>query len=367
MQTSAGKITRDERMSARRAQGADGLHVAVLEPDQPCPDWDPFVQRQAGASIYHRLAWRDLIRGVFGHRSYYLIGRDAGGQLRGVLPLVRLHSLLFGDFMVSMPYFNYGGALADTPETDERLMHHAGELAETLGVRHVEFRDTKPRPRRLARTDKVVMELSLPSSPDALWKGLTSKVRAQIRRPSKEGAEAVVGGTEMLADFYRVFARNMRDLGTPVYSRRFFQAIMDTFPGRGQVVVVHLDGHPVAAGFLLGNGNRLEIPWASSDRRYNRFGVNMLLYWEALRWGVEKSYHVFDFGRSTIDSGTYRFKRQWGAQPRQLYWHYWLRRGDRLPELKPESPKFRFAVRAWRKLPVRIGNLLGPHVVKNLP
>lgn len=354
-------------MVARLGQRAGELRVSVLEPDQPCPDWDPFVQRQARASIYHQLAWRELIRRVFGHHSYYLVGRDAGGQVRGVLPLVRLHSLIFGDFMVSMPYFNYGGALVDAPEMDERLMQHASELAGALGVRHVELRDTQPRSGWLARNDKVAMELSLPPSPDAVWKGLTSKVRAQVRRPSKEGAEAVIGGTEMLADFYRVFARNMRDLGTPVYSRRFFQAIMDTFPGHSQIVVVHLDGHPAAAGFLLGNHNRLEIPWASSDRRYNRFGVNMLLYWEALRWAVEKGYRVFDFGRSTINSGTYRFKRQWGAQPRQLYWHYWLRRGDRLPELKPESPKFRFAVKAWRKLPVRLGNLLGPHVVKNLP
>lgn len=330
--------------------------------------WEDYVERHPRASIYHRAGWSGLIGDLFGHETHYWLARDCAGGVVGVLPLVRLRSRLFGDYLVSMPYFNYGGALGDSPVVEAGLMQAAAERAAELGIRHIEFRDTFSRgPGWPSRDDKVAMELALPKDPAELWKSIGSKLRAQIRRPQKAGAEAILGGAELVDEFYEVFSRNMRDLGTPVYPRGFFRAIAEAYPEQVRVVVVRYQGLPAAAGFLIGEGDRLEIPWASSLREHNRLAVNMLLYWHALESGIEAGYRVFDFGRSSVDAGTYRFKKQWGAQPSQLHWHYWLGDGGQLPNLTPNNPKYRLAVRAWQRLPLPVANWLGPRIVKNLP
>lgn len=330
--------------------------------------WDRFVENHPHGSLFHNWVWRDLIGRVFDHESYYLRARSKSGTIVGVLPLVRLKSWLFGDFMVSMPYFNYGGALGVDDITEARLMQAAANLAQGLGVEHIEFRDIIERDQNWpARTDKVVMELALPETPDDLFKSLGSKLRAQIRRPLKEGAMVAHGGAELLPEFYTVFARNMRDLGTPVYPLRFFETIASALQSVMSVCVVRLNGRAVASGLLMSHGERMQVPWASSLRDYNRLGVNMLLYWACLERAIERGYRRFDFGRSTRDSGTYRFKRQWGAQSIQCHWHYWLRPGTKMPVLTPDNPKFRLAVRLWQRMPVPLANLIGPGVVKNLP
>ncbi len=329
-------------------------------------EWDAFVDRQPQASLYHLSAWRGIIREVFGHEVIGLAARNAAG-VAGVLPLVRLRSRLFGDYMVSMPYFNYGGALATSAALAGRLMTAGAALAERAGCGHVEFRDTVVRDGWAARTDKVAMQLELPGTYDQLWSALGSKLRAQVRRPQKEGCEVLHGGADLLSGFYTVFARNMRDLGTPVYPRSFFDAILRTFPERATIVLVRHERRPVAAGLLLGFRGVLEIPWASSLREHNSLGVNMLLYAEALRTAIERGYRIFDFGRSSVDSGTYRFKKQWGASPRQLYWHYWLPKNRELPRLTPDNPRYRLAIAAWQRLPVCVANRLGPRIVKYLP
>ena len=152
----------------------------------------------------------------------------------------------------------------------------------------------------------------------------------------------------------------MRDLGTPVYPQSFFESIIKHFPSEASIHVVTIEGKPVAAGFLLAHRDRVEIPWASSLREYNRISVNMLLYWDILKTAILREYKVFDFGRSSKDVGTYRFKKQWGANELQLYWHYWLRQGETLPELNPANPKFQLAIHIWRKLPLAVANRLGP-------
>ena len=270
--------------------------------------------------------------------------------------------------MVSVPFVNYGGAIGADERVEGALMDEAARIARELGVGHIEFRDTVRRGEAWpVRTDKVEMVLDLPGCTDELARSLGSKVRAQIKRPQRAGASVTWGHLDRLAEFYGVFARNMRDLGTPVYSRRFFEQILSTFEDAAQIVVVSIRGVPVAAGLLLAHRETMEIPWASSMREHNRLGVNMLLYWEALGRAITNGYRRFDFGRSSQDSGTYRFKKQWGAQPLQLYWHYWLRCGDKLPALNPDNPKFRLAIAIWRRLPLALTNRLGPAIVRYLP
>jgi serine/alanine adding enzyme len=330
--------------------------------------WDEYVASNPHASAYHRYGWRNVIEGVLGRPCHYLAAREDNGRLRGVVPLTHLKSWMFGNYLVSIPYFSYGGILSDSPDVGRALLDAATALASTLGARHVELRQTNDDfPDLPKRVDKVAMHLDLPSDADALWKRFSSKLRAQIRRPLQEGASANEGGGELCDDFYRVFSRNMRDLGTPVYPKKFFEAIAANDAARTRFIVVRMGEQPVAAGLLVHHGEFVEIPWASSLRSHNRFGVNMLLYWKALQWSMAHGAKCFDFGRSTRDSGTFRFKRQWGAHPVQIHWHYLLKDGDAIPFLSPRNPKYGALIRIWQRLPVFTANLIGPYVVRYLP
>jgi serine/alanine adding enzyme len=331
--------------------------------------WDAFVINYKDSSLYHLSSWRKIIKNVFGHDSYYLCNKNDLGNITAVLPLIHLKSSIFGSFLVSMPYFNYGGCLANNVSDRVLLHERAIEIAKKVSASHIEFRDVgeigildMPE-----RTDKVSMRLGLPDEVDKLWASLGSKLRSQIKRPLRENPVVKTGGADLLNDFYKVFARNMRDLGTPVYSKVFFMEILKAFEGSCHLVVVYKDNSPVAAGFLIGYKGMMEIPWASSLREFNKYGFNMLMYWEALKLSIEKSCHVFDFGRSSKDSGTFRFKKQWGSSPVQMSWHYWKKDGGGIPMLNPSNPKYKLAINMWKRLPVPIANQIGPLIVKNLP
>src|SRR5262249_6406594 len=143
--------------------------------------------------------------------------------------------------------------------------------------------------------------------------------------------------------------------------------ISSAFPNSVAVMIVRLGGRPVAGGFLIDDGTSVEIPWASSLRRWNPMQVNMLLYWHALEFAVQRGRPVFDFGRCTLDSGTFAFKKKWGAEPAPLYWHYWIRDGGEPPRINPSNPKFAMAVALWQRLPLFVANRIGPRLIGNLP
>lgn len=346
-----------------------------LADDRCAAEWDRYVDNHPRASFYHRYAWRQVVQAAFGHGTHYYIARDQSGKVRGVLPLVSLKSRLFGSYAVSMPFFNYGGAIADNREIANRLRDRANADAGPQGWEHVEYRTCEKGQPMPGVSRKVSMILALPDSKDALNEGLRAKVRAQCNQARQHQPSIRFGGRELLDDYYQVFARNMRDLGTPVYSREFFDIILRTFPKHCTLVSVRVGNQPAGAAFLAGYKDMLEIPWASTLREYNECNVNMWMYREILQHAVAEGYHYFDFGRSTRGAGTYGFKKQWGAKPVQHHWYYHLpeqpgkKAGgqEAIPELNPDNPKYKLAIAAWKRLPLPVANALGPHIVKNLP
>lgn len=330
--------------------------------------WDRFVLDHPMATGYHLMAWRHITAQSFGHRNFYLMAKNGDGQVKGVLPLVFVASRLFGRFLISVPFVNYGGVLFESLEAQTSLLREAVVLAKELKASHIELRQKEPLNLDWSiRQHKVSLRLKLPEQYELLWKGFPSKLRSQIRRAQKEGMSARTGGIELLGDFYSVFALNMRDLGTPVYTRKFFEIILETFPNEARILVVYLNEKPLAAGFLYVFRQVLEIPWASSNRKYNHLAPNMLLYSSTLEHACLKGCKEFDFGRSTQGSGTHRFKEQWGAKPTQLYWYYWKRTGSEVPVHSPTNGIYSLAATVWRRLPVAVANSLGPHIVKYLP
>ncbi|HKV70948.1 MAG TPA: GNAT family N-acetyltransferase, partial [Gemmatimonadales bacterium] len=275
-------------------------------------DWDALVARSAGGTHFHRWGWKRVMERALGHECTFL-GAERGGELRGVLPLTSVRSLVFGRFLVSMPFVNYGGPLGDA-ETVQALASDAVARADRARVKLLELRSRVQLPLDLPvshRKITVVLDLP-PGDPKHLWDGLPAKVRSQIRRPQKEGV-TVHFGADQLDGFYRVFAHHMRDLGTPVQSRRLFEEIQAEFPDVW-FGCARLKGEPVAGGCGFRWGNEFEITWASSLRAHQTIAPNMALYWGFLERCVEQGVTLFNFGRCTPDSGTHRFKRQWGSR-----------------------------------------------------
>lgn len=299
----------------------------------------------------------------------YCLEAQADGQTRGVLCLAYVRSLLFGRFLVGLPYLNYGGVLADDELVARQLIGRAVELADQLKVRYLELRHERGIEHPLLQhklSTKVNMRLALPATSDELWKGLSSKVRNQVRKAEKHDFQIAWGGRELLDEFYHVFSHNMRDLGTPVYSRKLFRAMLDQFPDRAEVCSVRLDGKPIASALLLHGWNVTEVPSASSLREHNHTCANMLLYWHLLKRAMLRKQNVFDFGRCSPDGNTFKFKKQWGSEPAYTEWQYYLRSGN-VGEMNPYNPRYQRYVERWQRLPVWLTRLVGPSIVRGIP
>jgi FemAB-related protein (PEP-CTERM system-associated) len=314
------------------------------------------------------LRWLTVFQSTFGHRPYLLEVRDNATNSLGHLPLCLIESRLFGRFLVSLPYLNTAGVCTPLPVVAAQLIDRAVELANDLNVQHLELRHEHefPSPHfNDSMKEKVHMRLDLPAESNILWKQLKPKVRNQIRKGDSHDLTIKWGRHENLRDFYRVFSHNMRDLGTPVYSRALFQNILDQFPS-AELAVTYLGKKPIAAAYLHHDSTTTSVPSASCIRRYNPTNANMWMYWQLLSRSIERSAVVFDFGRSTLGGGTYRFKKQWGAQPSAAVWQYYRRDGD-LNAARPTNPKYQHMIRIWQRLPLWAANLLGPQIVRGIP
>ena len=191
--------------------------------------WNRYVQESDMTTLYHLAGWKRVLEKTFGHATYYLYARK-NGHIMGLLPLVFLKSMLFGKFMVSLPFFNYAGVIAEDDDTRAALIDEAIRIARQNKAEHIELRHLTHYDIGLpTKTSKVLMVLDLPATSDELWKSFKSKLRSQIKRPIKEGFSVKFGQLEEVESFYNVFAQNMRDLGTPVYAKRLFENIVQEY------------------------------------------------------------------------------------------------------------------------------------------
>jgi serine/alanine adding enzyme len=328
-----------------------------------------FAAARGPQSLARDPRWLFVFKDALRHDVYALEAHTPDGQTCGVLPLAHVSSVLFGRFLVSLPYLNSNGVVADSPDVQTALIDRAVELAEELNVRHLELRhETRVDHPALdgSLTSKVQMRLPLPANTETLWKGFDAKVRNQIRKGEKNDFTVEWGGENLLNDFLAVVGHNMRDLGTPSHGRAFFACILETFGQGAEICLVRAGAIPIAAALLLHGPGVSEVPTASSLREYNATCANMLMYRHLLDRAVTRGQAIFDFGRSTLDGPTFKFKKQWGASPTPACWQYALRGGD-VGELRPENPRYRRAIRLWQKLPVRLTRILGPEIVRGIP
>ena len=328
-----------------------------IRDDLPADVWDDYAQR---GSHYHRYGWGQVLARALGHRVLYLAAVE-GERVVWILPLAVVSSRALGTFALSLPTVNYGGVVADSPEAARALAEAGLTWAREQGARWVLLRQAEPAatgwPEAVSRETLL---LELPADP---WAALDPKVRNQVRKAEKCGVEV---GESRPERFQPVFARCLRDLGTPAYGVEYFREVAAWFPEQVGWHEVRRGGRVIGGAVSIRQGGRWEVPWACSLRSERANCPQMLLYWTLIAQAAKEGAQVFDFGRSPHDSGPYRFKQQWGAHPHPLPWQYWSREG-RAPETGAESPRYRLATRAWRLLPMAVAGRLGPVVARWLP
>jgi len=328
---------------------------------------DEFVRRMPEAKPCHLSTWaRNIVRPL-GHKSFHLVARH-DGIVCGILPLTLIRSRLFGNRMISQAFSNYGGPLAENETALNALYERAVELSEEYQCESMELRNIEPLAYDLhRRTDKVTMCLELTSDPAELWKQLRPQIRNRVRKAEKAGLTIAAGGTEMLADFYRIWTRRMHQLGTPCYPRKLFSAVLKTFPDNSRIFMANLNGTPVGGLFVYKFNSLAQSRWGAVLTEYNDISPNYLLNWAAMEYFSTSGAKWFDFGRSTVGSGQHVFKKRWGAKQIPLAYQYWTRPGHTLSIAKPDNPKYAARVEKWKKLPLWLTRLAGPYISCSLP
>lgn len=337
--------------------------------------WSAFLNEQAPEIDTHAFdwRWRQVISSSFGAEALYLISKEKD-EVSAICPCFFFKSPLFGKALISVPYLNGGGILSKSDGASDSILAELRKLSKDRACKYVELRERGETYFGKAegvsvRTHKVSMKLPLRSDPDELFKTFPAKLRSQTRRPGKSGLIAKVSGKELSLQeseqaFWTVFSENMRDLGTPCFPRKLYQEIIRLFKDQTQIITVWDGEKPVAAGLTIGGSKKtVEVPWAASLRSYSKQSANMLLYWTMIKESCLGGYSEFDFGRSSPDAGTFKFKKQWGAEPLELHWHYL----GEAPDVSPKSKKFEMMVSVWQKLPVPIANQLGQKVSSWIP
>ena len=327
--------------------------------------WAEGVESLAGSGLAHAPEWLTVIRETYGHDPLYLSAEDGRGR-RAVLPAFLVRRPLGGSVVSSMPFLDGGGPCGTTGEMTDALVARLLDEARRRGASAVELRCAE----RLSGAGepmehKVNLTLALPADDGRLWAQLDGSVRNQIRKADKAGLSVTLGGPEQLGAFYGIFAERMRELGSPVHARRLFSAIFDAFGTRARTAVVRQGETPIGGLVALAFRDRLTVPWASCASAHRRLCPNMLLYWQTLRAACADGFRRFDFGRSTRGSGTYRFKRQWGAEEEPLFW-YTIPTSGRPRPAASTHPRTAFLAESWRRLPLAVTCRLGPHIRKYL-
>lgn len=325
-----------------------------------------FVARSSHGRMCHLPEWNRMMARVLHYKDFYLVARQ-DQEILGVLPLVQVRSRLFGNRMISQPLSNYGGPLTQSPEVREALYLRSVDLAKELHCESIEFRNETPIAHDLScREGKMCMVLPLTVDPQELWKSFDPKVRNQVRKAEKSNIICTSGGLEHLDVFYDLYSLRMHQLGTPAYSKKIMAAILHAFPQDSRIFIVSLEDRPIGAGFICSYNQFVEIIWAATLVEFNSLCPNNLLYWKVMEHYCLAGAKTFDFGRCTVESNTYRFKKQWGSQPVPLFYQSWHAR-EKFEDISLANASFQRKVEMWKRLPLWLARWAGPTISWGVP
>ena len=342
---------------------AAGLVVKQLD-DSDLARWDSFVRRCPDGTFYHLAGWKGLIEKQLQHDTYYLYC-EIGGEIASVLPLVRVKSWLFGDALISMPFLVYGGPIATNDQALGEVVKAARELAEKLAVDHLELRNQVPLAGDWQSKDTyVTFRKALDPDPEVNLMAIPRKQRAMVRKGIKAGLKAEVDQeTDRL---YTAMLACKRNLGTPFFGHRWLRAIKDEFGDEVEITTITHEGRIVCSVMSFRYGNEI-LPYygGGGDLARNLKG-NDFMYWAVMEKACQDGVTIFDYGRSSVDSGAYRFKKHWGFEPTPLAYQFHLVQKSEMPNLNPSNPKYEALINLWTRLPLSIAGMLGPPIARRL-
>jgi FemAB-related protein (PEP-CTERM system-associated) len=329
--------------------------------------WDEYVQRHPQGSVFHLTAWKRCVERAFGFQACYLVAEEQG-RIRGVLPLFLIDNFVQGKSLISSPFAVYGGICADDEEAAEALRTAACELARAEGVQYLELREQ----RQVSYPDfhrkdlYVTFDRELPSDAQQLLQSFPRDTRYMIRKAQKAGLRALVDN-DRLDVLYDIYAYSVRQLGTPVFSRRYFQILLEEFGDHSEITTIW-HGEKAIAGVLSFRFRNGIVPYYGGSLREGRqLAANNFMYWEVMRRAAECGIRHYDFGRSKLGTGAHAFKTQWGMRERPLPYQFYLVRRRTMPNFSPVNPRFRLGVNLWKRLPLGVATMLGPHLVRLFP
>jgi len=336
-----------------------------LATDADRHSWDAYVLNHPDGSLFHLDKWRQAIERAFGHPSHALIAEERGGVV-GLLPLGEIKSRLFGHYLVSAPFAELGGPLADTPETAVRLLEKAAQIGRDRDCAYVELKNRQPLDGLPTKDLYVNFSKAILPEVEANLAAIPRKSRAAVRKGIDEGLTAAFGHDQFDA-FYEVMAQSYHQLGTPIFAKGFFRAFLEVFGDDVEVMVVReRTGVPVACVLTFYFKDRVMPYYAGSLWEYRRLCPNDFKYWELMKRACERGCKVFDYGRSKIDTGSFSFKKHWGFEPTPLAYQYRLINAAEMPNLSPTNPKYQRKIELWRKMPLALSKLVGPPLAKYL-
>ncbi len=327
--------------------------------------WEEFVQRCPDATFFHRIGWREIIEGVFRHRTHYLVA-ERPGAIAGILPLAEVKSRLFGHALVSLPFGVYGGPAATDAEAGRALVEAASDLADSLDVEHLEFRSCAAKCPAWPQQDLYVrFRKTLHVDPEANLLAVPRKQRAMIRKGIRNGLRSEIDRS--VDRFFALYADNVHRHGTPPFAKSYFARLREVFGDCCEVSIVCDAGGRPLSGVMSFYFRDEILPYYAGDTVDARdLAANDFKYWDLMRRACEAGVRVFDYGRSKRGTGSFDFKRNWGFEPEPLHYEYRLRKRATIPQNNPLNPKYRALVAVWRRLPRPLVNALGPMLTRNL-
>ncbi len=326
--------------------------------------WDAYVQAHPDATFFHRAGWKQVIEQAFGHRTHFLLA-ERDGALVGLLPLAEIRSRLFGSSLGSLPFCAYGGILADHDAARHALDAAAQALAQRLDVGALEYRNRVAQHADWPAKDLyVTFRKAIEPEVETNMNAVPRKQRAMVRKGIKAGLVGEIDGDT--TRFFQAYSASVHRLGTPVFSRRYFRLLKEVFGDDCEVLTITLEGRLVASVLSFYFRDEVLPYYGGGVAEARGVAGNDFMYWDLMRRACERGFKVFDFGRSKRGTGSFDFKKNWGFEPAPLFYEYFLVKDREVPEINPLNPKYRLFIQAWRKLPLPLANVIGPHIVKNL-
>jgi FemAB-related protein (PEP-CTERM system-associated) len=343
---------------------ADAVLGELADEPQAAARWNDFVRAHPDGTFFHLAEWRTVLRRAFGHRAYFLY-LERSGKVCAVLPLAQVKSVLFGNALVSTPFCVYGGVLADNPDSARRLTQAACDLAVRLGVDYLELRNRRrSNPDWPAKDLYVTFRKSIQAEQEANMLAIPRKQRAMVRKGIQKNLRSELDPN--VERHYQIYSESLRNLGTPVFARRYLQVLREVFGSDCEILTIVHEQAPVASVLSFYFRDEVLPYYGGSVLAGRPVAANDFMYWEVMERARQKGLKIFDYGRSKRGTGAFDFKTHWGFEPEQLHYEYFLVRAKALPNLSPTNPKFSLFIRLWQRLPLWLTQRLGPWPAKYL-